>query len=196
MIKSSRSCRNQGWCGRCCGRTISCRTSWARLTEDDLESFIKHLTTLGRASSTRNHHVQLIRAMSRWAVKKGYRNTPMISDDSDVIRRRKEAQRHRRLEPGEEERLLLVVGGPSGTIFATTSSAPAQRGVAGPPAGGAVRRSQVPGTPSIGTAGRQTAGRVGTRCKELTGPRASESSITGALFTQTEFPHPTRSRER
>jgi len=50
--------------------------------------------------------VQLIRAMSRWAVKKGYRDTPMVGDDSDVIRRRKEAQRHRRLEPGEEEKLL------------------------------------------------------------------------------------------
>ena len=76
------------------------------LTEDDLEAFVKHLTTHGRASSTRNHYVQLIRAMSRWAVKKGYRDTPMVGDDSDVIRRRKEAQRHRRLEPGEEDKLL------------------------------------------------------------------------------------------
>lgn len=79
-----------------------------RVTEDDLEAFIKHLITLGRASSTRNHYVQLIRAMSRWAVKKGYRETPMIGDDSDVIRRRKEAQRHRRLDPGEEERLVAA----------------------------------------------------------------------------------------
>lgn len=76
------------------------------VTEDDLEAFIKHLTTLGRSSSTRNHYVQLIRAMSRWAVRKGYRDVPMVSDDSDVIRRKKEAQRHRRLEPGEEEKLL------------------------------------------------------------------------------------------
>ena len=76
------------------------------VTEDDLEAFIKHLTTLGRSSSTRNHYVQLIRAMSRWAVRKGYRSTPMVGDDSDVIRRRKETQRHRRLEPGEEEKLL------------------------------------------------------------------------------------------
>jgi len=77
-----------------------------QVTEDDLEAFIKHLTTLGRASSTRNHYVQLIRAMSRWAVKKGFRQTPLVGDDSDVIRRRKEAQRHRRLDPGEEDRLL------------------------------------------------------------------------------------------
>lgn len=77
-----------------------------KVTEDDLEAFIKHLTRLGRASSTRNHYVQLIRAMSRWAVKKGYRDKPLVGDDSDVIRRRKEAQRHRRLETDEEERLL------------------------------------------------------------------------------------------
>ncbi len=81
-----------------------------RVTEDDLEGFIKHLTTQGRASSTRNHYVQLIRAMSRWAVKKGYRDTPMVGDDSDVIRRKKEAQRDRRLEPGEEDKLLRSAG--------------------------------------------------------------------------------------
>jgi hypothetical protein len=40
------------------------------ITEDDLEAFIKHLVTLGRAASTRNHYVQLIKAMSRWAVRK------------------------------------------------------------------------------------------------------------------------------
>ena len=50
--------------------------------------------------------MQLIRAMSRWAVKKGYRDALMVGDDSDVIRRKKEAQRHRRLEPGEEDDLL------------------------------------------------------------------------------------------
>jgi integrase len=77
-----------------------------RVTEDDLEAFIKHLTTQGRAPSTPNHYVQLIRAMSRWAVKKGYCDAPMVGDDSDVIRRKKEAQRHRRLEPGEEDKLL------------------------------------------------------------------------------------------
>ena len=30
------------------------------------------IAVLGRASSTRNHYVQLIRAMSRWAVKQGH----------------------------------------------------------------------------------------------------------------------------
>ncbi len=80
------------------------------ITEDDLEAFVKHLVTLGRAASTRNHYVQLIKAMSRWAVRKGYRSTPFIGDESDVIRRRKEAQRHRRLEHGEEERLLRTAG--------------------------------------------------------------------------------------
>lgn len=72
------------------GLQLGQKSVWS-VTEDDLEAFIKHLTTLGRASSTRNHYVQLIRAMSRWAVRKGYRNTPMLGDDSDVIRRRKEA---------------------------------------------------------------------------------------------------------
>lgn len=76
------------------------------VTEDDLETFIKHLVALGRSTSTRNHYVQLIRGMSRWAVRKGYRSTPLVHADSDVIRRRKEGQRHRRLEPGEEDRLL------------------------------------------------------------------------------------------
>jgi integrase len=76
------------------------------VTEDDLEAFIKHLASLGRAASTRNHYVQLIKAMSKWAVRKGYRGTPLIAEDSDVVRRRKEAQRSRRLEPDEEEKLL------------------------------------------------------------------------------------------
>ena len=80
------------------------------VTEDDLEAFVKHLVSLGRASSTRNHYVQLIRAMSRWAVRKGYRTAPLVHDDSDVIRRRKETQRHRRLNPGEEEQLLEAAG--------------------------------------------------------------------------------------
>jgi hypothetical protein len=76
------------------------------VTEDDLEAFIKHLASLGRAASTRNHYVQLIKAMSKWAVRKGYRGTPLIAEDSDVVRRKKEAQRNRRLEPDEEEKLL------------------------------------------------------------------------------------------
>ena len=78
------------------------------VTEDDLEAFVKHLVTLGRAASTRNHYVQLIRAMSRWAVRKGYRTTPLVHEDSDIVRRKKETQRHRRLEPGEEEKLLAA----------------------------------------------------------------------------------------
>jgi integrase len=46
--------------------------------------------------------------MSRWAVRKGYRETPFASAESDVIRRRKETPRRRRLQPGEEEKLLSV----------------------------------------------------------------------------------------
>jgi integrase len=78
------------------------------VTEDDVEAFVRHLGSLGRAASTRNHYVQLIRAMSRWSVRKGYRTTPIVGEESDVVRRKKEAQRSRRLEPGEEENLLRV----------------------------------------------------------------------------------------
>jgi integrase len=74
--------------------------------EHDIEEFIRHLVAKGRAISTRNHNVQLLRSMSRWAVRKGYRQTPFASVDSDVIRRRKEMPRRRRLQPGEEEALL------------------------------------------------------------------------------------------
>jgi len=59
------------------------------LTEENLEAFVRQLTIEGRSASTRNHYVQLIRAMSRWAVRKGYRQTPLVGDDSDVIRRQR-----------------------------------------------------------------------------------------------------------
>ncbi len=82
----------------------------AEVTEHDLEEFIRHLIDRGRAVSTRNHYVQLAKAMSRWAVRKGYRDKPFVSNESDVIRRRKEASRRRRLHPGQEERLLQAAG--------------------------------------------------------------------------------------
>lgn len=78
--------------------------------EADIEAFIRHLIASGRASSTRNHYVQLVRAMSRWAIKKGYRETALVSADSDVVRRKKEAQRNRRLHPAEEPSMLAVAG--------------------------------------------------------------------------------------
>lgn len=36
------------------------------------------------------------------------RTTPLVHDDSDIVRRKKETQPHRRLEPGEEEKLLAA----------------------------------------------------------------------------------------
>jgi len=82
----------------------------SEVTENDLEAFIRHLSARGLAAATRNHYVQLLKAMSRWAVRKGYRDRPFVSGESDVIRRRKEASRRRRLRPGEEERLLAAAG--------------------------------------------------------------------------------------
>jgi integrase len=80
----------------------------AELAEHDLEEFIRHLIAERRAVSTRNHYVQLLKAMSRWAVRKGYRERPFVTLESDVIRRRKEPSRRRRLHPGEEERLIAA----------------------------------------------------------------------------------------
>jgi integrase len=82
------------------------------IVEDDLEAFLRHLLSLGRAVSTRNHYVQLMRAMSRWSVRKGYRTLPFVLDDSDMIRRKKAGKRNRRLEPGEEEKLLAAANPP------------------------------------------------------------------------------------
>lgn len=82
------------------------------IVEDDLEAFLRHLHSLGRSIATRNHYVQLMRTMSRWSVKKGYRTLPFVLDDSDLIRRKKASKRNRRLEPGEEERLLAAANPP------------------------------------------------------------------------------------
>jgi integrase len=91
------------------------------VTEDDLEAFYGHLRAIGRAASTRNQYVQLLKASCRWAVKKGYLSRLPISDDS-TLKRTKIAQRARRLvadvldkdgklkEPGEERRLLAAAG--------------------------------------------------------------------------------------
>jgi integrase len=91
------------------------------VTADDLDAFYSHLRAIGRAASTRNQYVQVIKASFKWAVKKGYLTRNPISDDS-TLKRTKIAQRSRRLvadvldkdgnvkEPGEERRLLAVAG--------------------------------------------------------------------------------------
>jgi integrase len=91
------------------------------ITEDDLEAVLVWLKTQGRAASTRNQYVQLLKAAFRWATKKGYLPRNPISEDS-ALKRAKIAQRSRRLSPdvidkdgklkehGEERRLLAVAG--------------------------------------------------------------------------------------
>jgi integrase len=78
-------------------------------TEDDLEAFFAHLQAKSFAESTRNKYVQMVKALFRWATKKGYlaRNP---ASDSEILKRRKHAQRHRRLDPGEEGKLLEHAG--------------------------------------------------------------------------------------
>src|SRR5687768_8461728 len=68
------------------------------ITEDDLEAFAAHLRAIGRAASTRNQYVQVIKASFRWRVRKGYLARHPITEDS-TLRRTKIAQRKRRLAP-------------------------------------------------------------------------------------------------
>ncbi len=74
-----------------------------------------------RAASTRNKYVQMVKALFRWAERKGYIARNPITD-AETIRREKHAKRQRRLAPdllsnegklireGEESRLLAVAG--------------------------------------------------------------------------------------
>jgi integrase len=78
-------------------------------TEDDIEAFFGHLRAKDFAESTRNKYIQMVKALFRWATKKGYL-TRNPTADSEILKRRKHAQRHRRLEPGEEARLLEHAG--------------------------------------------------------------------------------------
>jgi integrase len=96
-------------------------TALDAITEDTLELFFAHLRVAGRAASTRNKYVQLVKAMFRWAVKKGYLTRNPVAD-SESIKREKHAKRNRRLMPdvlddkgnvareGEERRLLAAAG--------------------------------------------------------------------------------------
>ena len=75
------------------------------ITEDELEAFYGSLVSAGRAASTRNHYVQLLKAAFRWAARKGYIARSPISDES-TLTRSKHAQRSRRISPDEEDALL------------------------------------------------------------------------------------------
>ena len=85
------------------------------ITEDDFELFMKHLRAQGRAASTRNHYLQLIKTLSAWGVKYGCLARPWIRPLAELkqevdteLRREKVARRNRRLRAGEEAALLAV----------------------------------------------------------------------------------------
>ena len=77
------------------------------VTEDDLEVFMAHLRAKGLAAHTRNHFVQTLKAMFRWAVRKGYLTKNPISEDS-ALKREKGNRRSRRLLGDEEQRLIAT----------------------------------------------------------------------------------------
>jgi integrase len=79
------------------------------ITEDDLELFFAHLRADGKAASTRNKFVQTVKALFRWAMKKGYLSRDPAAD-SDALKRERSTQRDRRLDDGEEDNLLLHAG--------------------------------------------------------------------------------------
>src|SRR5262245_8944263 len=79
------------------------------ITEDELEAFHAAQRAAGRAVSTLNHLVQVIKASFRWAAKKGYLARSPITEDS-ALKRNKPAQRTRRLQPDEETALLAAAG--------------------------------------------------------------------------------------
>lgn len=77
------------------------------VTEDDLEVFWDSLRIEGLAASTRNKYVQILKAMFRWAVRKGYLARNPVSEDS-ALKREKHARRTRRLGVDEEQRLIAA----------------------------------------------------------------------------------------
>lgn len=79
----------------------------ASITEDELELFYAAQRAAGRAVSTLNHFVQILKRSFRWAAKKGYLARSPISEDS-ALKRGKPAQRARRVAPDEEATLLAA----------------------------------------------------------------------------------------
>ncbi len=79
----------------------------AAITEDELESFHTAQRAKGRAGSTLNHLVQVLKSAFRWAARKGYLARSPISDGSS-LKRVKHAQRTRRVTPDEETGLLAA----------------------------------------------------------------------------------------
>jgi integrase len=76
------------------------------ITGDDVEQFLFDLKARGRAASTRNQYLQLVKSLFRWATKKGYIAPNPIA--ASEVRREKIAKRSRRLQVGEEAALLAA----------------------------------------------------------------------------------------
>jgi integrase len=97
----------------CAHRTSDGRSlgDWSivAITEDELEVFHAAQRAAGRAASTLNHLVQVLKAAFRWAVRKGYLIRSPISDAS-ALKRSKTAKRTRRVSPAEEAALLEAAG--------------------------------------------------------------------------------------
>ncbi len=79
------------------------------ITEDELEVFYASQRAAGRAASTLNHLVQVLKPAFRWAARKGYLARSPISEAS-ALKRVKIARRSRRLTPDEETKLLAAAG--------------------------------------------------------------------------------------
>jgi integrase len=79
------------------------------ITEEVLEGFHASLQTSRQAASTRNHFATLLKALFRWAVRKGAISRSPISHES-TLRRAKVAQRRRRVSATEETALLAAAG--------------------------------------------------------------------------------------
>ena len=82
----------------------------AAITEDDLERFMRGLREQGRAVSTRNHYVQLLTSLFRWAKKKGHITRSPITEDTQL--KRSEVNHRRRRFEGDEEASLFAAVGP------------------------------------------------------------------------------------
>ena len=85
------------------------KKAMAAISEDDLERFMRGLREQGKAASTRNHYVQLVTSLFRWAKKKGHITRSPITEDTQ-LKRNEVTRRHRRFEGDEEERLFAAVG--------------------------------------------------------------------------------------
>jgi integrase len=77
------------------------------ITEDELEAVHTAQRAVGRAVSTLNHLVQVLKASFRWAARKGYIARSPISDESS-LKRGQGAKRDRRVPPAEETALLAA----------------------------------------------------------------------------------------